>query len=206
MPTSVSYQRPFVHRVAWLAAIVAASGSLWSQVSEARQTDPFSPLLGVWRGSGSITQSNGRSERISCRADYSQSESGEALSQSLVCASDSYRFDIQSYVVADSRGVQGYRQETTRNISGHLIGEVGGGRFKATSADRASQLSYLLRLTDANKPSASRRGAATLSRSTSFSRARVRFPLAPPRRQSEALRMRTRLFARMIAATGKDTT
>jgi hypothetical protein len=72
---------------------------------------------------------DGHSERINCRATYSESNDGQALSQSLVCASDSYRFDVHSYVVADGRDVQGHWEETTRNVTGQLSGRVEDGRF-----------------------------------------------------------------------------
>ena len=73
-------------------------------------------------------------ERIACRANYSISEKGDALTQALVCASDSYRFEISSYVVAEGRSVQGHWQETTRQVQGSLTGEVADGQFEGNVA------------------------------------------------------------------------
>ena len=78
--------------------------------------------------------SNGNSEAIRCRATYSVSPDGAGLSQSLVCASDSYRFDIRSDVVSDGSSVHGAWQETTRNAAGSFDGRVRDGLFEGTVA------------------------------------------------------------------------
>ncbi len=54
------------------------------------------------------------------------------LTQSLVCASDSYRFDIHSNAVADGENVQGDWQEATRNVSGSLKGSIQNGIFEGS--------------------------------------------------------------------------
>ena len=64
-----------------------------------------------WRGSGEITRSDGSREQIQCRARYDISEKGAALTQSLLCASASYRVSVNSYVIADGENAQGYWSE-----------------------------------------------------------------------------------------------
>lgn len=93
---------------------------------------PFAGFIGDWHGSGHVTSTNGGGERITCRAGYSSSSGGEALSQTLVCASDSYRFDIRSFVVNDSQGVQGHWEESTRRVTGNLVGRIANGQFDGT--------------------------------------------------------------------------
>ena len=105
---------------------------LWPEIGISASQGPFAAFLGSWRGSGQIVAGDGHSERISCRATYSASESGAALTQSLVCASDSYRFDVQAYVEAEGRSLKGNWQETTRNVSGNLTGQLAGGDFEGT--------------------------------------------------------------------------
>ena len=73
---------------------------------------------------------DGNQERITCRARYTVEQNGAALSQSLVCASASYRVDINSFIVADGRSVQGHWQETTRQAQGELTGQVSDGDFE----------------------------------------------------------------------------
>lgn len=95
---------------------------------------PFQPFLGEWRGSGSVVGSNGATERINCRATYSGSDAGQSLTQKLVCASDSYKFQIEAYVEASGTSVQGNWQEITRQVNGHLTGKVSDGDFSGNVA------------------------------------------------------------------------
>jgi hypothetical protein len=130
-----------------LALMIIASGALWAQVGMAHTSSPFAAFFGSWRGSGRVVGSDGHSERINCRATYSESNGGEALSQTLVCASDSYRFDVRSYVVADGRDVQGHWEETTRNVTGQLSGQVEDGRFDGSIAGPAFTAQMSLKTT-----------------------------------------------------------
>jgi hypothetical protein len=119
-------------RIAFLATSLIAV-SFWPQSGTAQSIGPFAKFDGNWRGSGQVTGSDGGQERISCRASYSIPPSGAALSQSLVCASDSYRFQVQSdVVVTDGHSVQGRWQETTRSATGDLVGQVADDQFRGT--------------------------------------------------------------------------
>ncbi len=111
-----------------LAVVVGGAAGLWPDQS-AVAAGPFQPFVGEWTGSGQIIGSNGTRERIRCRANYEEARRGEALAQTIVCASPSYRIEIQSSVEASGQSVQGYWQETTRNVSGQLTGTIQGGRF-----------------------------------------------------------------------------
>src|SRR5258708_18318306 len=64
------------------------------------QAGPFDGLRGSWAGGGTISLSDGSTERIRCRASYIVAGSGSELRQSLRCASDSYKFDLSSNVVS----------------------------------------------------------------------------------------------------------
>jgi len=90
----------------------------------------FAVFAGSWRGDGEITGSNGVRERIRCRADYSVSDQGAAMSQTIVCASPSYRMDIHSHVEARGDNVSGDWSESTRGVSGQLTGHIVSGRFE----------------------------------------------------------------------------
>jgi hypothetical protein len=82
------------------------------------------------RGFRAEVDTDGRSEDIRCVATYSISDGGQALTQSLVCESDAYRIDINGYLVAGEDGVQGHWEESTRNVSGHLTGQIADGQFE----------------------------------------------------------------------------
>jgi hypothetical protein len=117
-----------------MLAAVAGAALSWPQIGAADSAGPFAKFLGSWRGSGQVTSTSGAAERISCRATYTGSENGAGLSQTLVCASDSYRFDVRGYVVAEGQSVQGHWQEMSRNVAGHIVGRISDGGFEGTIA------------------------------------------------------------------------
>ena len=113
-----------VIRAAVLGAAVVLSGS-----ASYAQSPPFAGMAGVWSGGGTITLDSGASERIRCRATYAVSSDGDGLNQTLVCASDSYKFDLKSDVIAKNGSLSGTWSETSRNVTGSLEGHAGGGQF-----------------------------------------------------------------------------
>jgi hypothetical protein len=108
-----------------LAAIVLAAAQ-----SAALAAGPFQKFVGSWSGGGQIVGSNGHRESIRCRAQYSEAKDGSALNQAIVCASESFKLDIQSYVEASGDSVQGYWKEAARDVSGHVTGRISGGGFE----------------------------------------------------------------------------
>jgi hypothetical protein len=107
-----------------LAACLVGVALLWPQVGIAAADGPFAPLSGAWRGDGAATGADGKSEHIACRATNTISFDKINLTQSLICASDSYRFDIRTNVFTDGQSVHGTWQEATRNVSGNFSGDI----------------------------------------------------------------------------------
>ena len=91
------------------------------------QSSPFAGFSGAWTGNGTVSLSDGSTERIRCRATYDVNDSGKVLKQSLRCASDSYKFDLASDVSSDGNSVSGTWSEASRNVNGNLQGKAGGG-------------------------------------------------------------------------------
>ena len=111
------------------AAVALAAVSAHAQRGDG---GPFAGFAGNWTGSGSITVSNGTSERIRCRAKYAVSDGGTGLQQDLRCASDSYKFEVNSNVTSTGGGgIMGSWTELTRNVSGNVSGNAAGGRIDA---------------------------------------------------------------------------
>jgi hypothetical protein len=123
MPTS-RFSLPVLSFIAMSALTLAASSSA------AVAAGPFDRFVGAWTGSGQIVGANGHHESIRCRADYTEAKGGSALNQAIVCASESFKLDIHSYVEATGESVQGYFKEATRDVSGNLTGRVSEGRFQ----------------------------------------------------------------------------
>ena len=93
------------------------------------QTSPFAGFSGAWSGNGTVSLSDGSTERIRCKAEYQVNGSGLGLKQSLHCASDSYKFDLASDVTSQGNRISGSWTEASRNIFGNLQGTAGGGRI-----------------------------------------------------------------------------
>ncbi len=116
---------------------------LWSHAATA--AGPFEPFAGASRGRGEVISRDGGRERISCRVNSTVSRGGESLTQSMVCASDNYRFDIRANVVAEGDRVRGQWQETTRGMQGALVGRVDGGRFSGSVSGGGFSAAFSLR-------------------------------------------------------------
>jgi hypothetical protein len=118
------------------------------------QSAPFAGMAGVWSGAGTIELDDGAKERIRCRATYAVSRDGDGLNQSLVCASDSYKFDLRSDVTANNGVLSGSWSETSRNVSGSLEGRAGRGQFNVVVSAPSFTANVSLRTTG-NKQSVS---------------------------------------------------
>lgn len=113
------------------AAVAAILGLFFvSAESFAQSGQPFAGMSGVWSGKGTISLEGGAREAIRCRATYAVRGDGNALQQSLRCASDSYKIELTSNVVANGNRLTGTWSEATRNISGDVEGTTSGGRFQ----------------------------------------------------------------------------
>jgi hypothetical protein len=112
------------------ALVMAIAASLIALHSPALAAGPFEKFVGVWRGEGQIVGTNGHRESIRCKAQYEEAKEGSALNQTIVCASESYKLNITSYVEASGDSVQGYWKEASRDVSGHVSGRIADGRFE----------------------------------------------------------------------------
>lgn len=113
------------------AAITAGLLALALQTSQAAD-GPLAHFAGNWSGSGKITVLNGSSERIRCRSG--NNASGNGMSMSLRCASDSYKFELASDITSTGSGdISGSWNETTRGVMGSLSGKVNASTIQATA-------------------------------------------------------------------------
>jgi hypothetical protein len=121
--TLVSVRRLIFGALTLFAASVSGSASH-------AQSAPFAGMAGNWSGAGTVQLDDGSTERIRCRATYAVGGGGEGLNQNLTCASDSYKFNLSSNVVAQRGALSGTWSESSRGINGNLEGRVGGGVFQ----------------------------------------------------------------------------
>jgi hypothetical protein len=65
-----------------------------------------------------------------CRSEYSELNGGAAVNLAIVCASESFKFDIRSHVEASGESATGYWTEVSRNASGSLTGRITENQFE----------------------------------------------------------------------------
>jgi hypothetical protein len=92
---------------------------------------PLGHFAGHWSGAGKIVVKDGASERIRCRS--SNNSSGNGLTLSLRCASDSYKFELASDISYEGGKISGSWNETSRGVVGSLSGRATAGNIQATA-------------------------------------------------------------------------
>lgn len=116
--------RMYALRSAGIAAALSFAVAAYGQ-----QSGPFASLSGAWSGAGTMAFSGGSNERLRCRATYDVGGSGSSLRLELRCASDSYKFELQSNVTYRNGEVLGNWNETTRRVAGNVTGSVKGSQI-----------------------------------------------------------------------------
>ena len=133
-------QRLIVAAATLVAALAFTSASY-------AQSGPFTGMAGVWSGGGTLTLDDGSSERIRCRATYAVGNGGNGLNQSLTCASDSYRFNLSSNVIASGGSLSGTWSESSRGVNGSLEGRGANGNFQVVASAPGFTANISLRTT-----------------------------------------------------------
>jgi hypothetical protein len=117
------------------AALASGLFLILAQGHAARGSDgPFLGLSGHWSGAGTVTMTNGATERIRCKAAYAVNATGKAVQQILRCASDSYRVEIISNVISEGGSLSGSWAEATRGVSGNVSGRASDAEIVANVA------------------------------------------------------------------------
>ncbi|MDQ8728119.1 hypothetical protein [Bradyrhizobium sp. LHD-71] len=129
-----------------MAAIVS------SPIAAQPRSGPFSAMAGSWSGGGTLTTSDGNSERLRCRATYSPA--GNELRLNIRCASQSYNIDLGSEVAFQDGRISGTWTEAGRNASGSLSGRATSDHIEAAATSQNFSASLSLS-TKGNKQSVS---------------------------------------------------
>jgi hypothetical protein len=110
--------------IVMFAAVLAFAAPAYTQ-----GLGPFSDLAGNWTGGGSLKIGSNADESIRCRAQYRVGSNGATASIELRCASDSYKFELQSNVRYQNSEVRGDWSERTRGAAGMVVGSIKGDRI-----------------------------------------------------------------------------
>jgi len=124
---------PTVTRRLIFAVVTLLVASVSGSASYA-QSAPFAGMAGNWSGGGTVTLDDGSTERIRCRATYAVGAGGNGLNQTLLCASDSYKFDLKTNVVAERGVLSGSWSESSRGVNGSLEGRGANGNFQVVAS------------------------------------------------------------------------
>jgi hypothetical protein len=121
-----------VRRLIAVAALFVAMMS--APASYAQSGGAFAGLAGVWSGVGTVMLDDGSTEKIRCRATYAVAPNGTVLNQTLLCASDSYKFNLSSNLISSSGALSGTWNEASKNVSGSLEGRGSNGSFEVVAS------------------------------------------------------------------------
>jgi hypothetical protein len=114
------------------AAVLLATAVFGTQAGA--QSGPFTSMAGNWSGAGTVMLDDGSTERIRCRASHAVGAGGTSLNMNLVCASESYKFDLKGDVIAQRGAISGTWSETSRGVNGTLEGRGGNGDFQVVAS------------------------------------------------------------------------
>ena len=117
--------------VASLLAGCAVAMALWPQLAAAAD-GPFSTFGGDWKGVGTVIDDQGKTESLRCRETNVVSDDNISLTQSLVCASDSYRMEFHTTLFTDGHTVRGTWQDVSHNTGGNVFGQIADNAIVAT--------------------------------------------------------------------------
>ncbi len=120
--SETSRQRRTLHISAVVAVAIAATAS------GARAEAPFGGLSGSWSGGGTAHFEGGRTERVSCRANYNSG--GSRLNLTLRCATQSANVNLHGALTAHGNRVSGDWSETSFGASGDAVGSASGGTMR----------------------------------------------------------------------------
>ena len=139
---------------------------------EAVAASPFADLNGSWAGPGVITLSSGVTENIRCRARYEVDRAGNTLELAIRCASDNYKFELQSTAHHVNGAVSGHWNETTYRVGGTLSGNGTPGRIRVRAEGPFSAQLALITRADKQSVTISSPGSPLSEVSISMSRGR----------------------------------
>lgn len=112
-----------------LALGLATSASTTTAHAQPTPGHIFAGLDGSWSGRGNVRFSDGKSERIACRAYYNPKSAGTELGLAIRCASVSYKIEIRASLLNENGRLTGRWEERTFNAEGEVTGRASAGNI-----------------------------------------------------------------------------
>lgn len=107
-----------------LAALFLTGVLSGAAVAVGEAPGPFERFAGRWVGEGRLGIRDGATEQVKCRVTYTPSRQGQAMHQSIRCASPSGSIDVQTDVKHSDGKLEGTWKELTRDWAGTVSGKV----------------------------------------------------------------------------------
>lgn len=118
---------PFGSPIRCVVAIASTIFAATLPFGPAAAQTPFNALAGSWSGGGQIRLGDGRTERLSCRANYNPRAGGASMGMSIRCASPSYRIELRTSLQYAGGRVSGTWEERSYNVGGSIDGRASSG-------------------------------------------------------------------------------
>jgi hypothetical protein len=118
--------------------LTAAAFMLVAFSATSQPANPLAKFGGNWTGNGLIYLSNGTKERIRCRGGFTLSDilNISSLKMDLLCAGDSYNFELSSDLRHNSGVVSGTWTEKRRGFNGEIMGTINGDHINVVAASQ----------------------------------------------------------------------
>lgn len=109
-------------------AIAAVLVSTFS-ATPSHAANVFKQLAGTWSGSGNVRFSNGKRERLKCRAYYTK-KGASGLGLAIRCASSSNKIHMRGVLRGGGSAISGTWEERTFNAGGSVSGKATGSSLR----------------------------------------------------------------------------
>jgi hypothetical protein len=109
-----------------LLASFLTTGSL---TPGANAASPIEAMAGYWSGTGSVSLTSGKTERVKCAVTYKISSGGAQIKQSMRCASQDYSINSAADLRVSGANVTGSWEEKTYSATGEVSGKYSGNNF-----------------------------------------------------------------------------
>jgi hypothetical protein len=110
-------------------AMICAFGLGVAAFAPAAPADSLEGLGGYWTGTGSVSLTNGKKERVKCSVVYKVTDNAKQIRQTLRCASQDYSINALAELTLKGAQVTGSWEEKTYSATGQVTGRYTGNAF-----------------------------------------------------------------------------
>lgn len=115
--------------MAMKSVAAAGFGLLITTVVRSASAGPIEEMAGYWTGTGSVTLSSGKAERVKCAVTYKVENGSGQIRQTMRCASADYSINATTELRVKGSQVSGSWEEKTYSAVGQVTGRYTGNAF-----------------------------------------------------------------------------